>query len=140
MPHQQFVCTRLFHHHLMQSSRTFSVTFTTSSFSTPAAYGSLKSAPTSRFRRTSLHLRYSTVPKHVLDTTPQGSPRAALPHGALIVDVWRQSELGDMDGEHAVAGATGPPVAAFAPRSDDASGPDGSTCSARAESPGGEMR
>src|SRR5271167_2180174 len=71
---------------------------------------------------------------------PHGSPQAALPHEALILDEWRQSELGDRDGEHAVAGATGPPGAAFAPRSDDASGPDGSTCSARAESPGGEMR
>src|SRR5271166_4451801 len=45
---------------------------------------------------------------------PHGSPRAALPHEALILDAWRQSELGDRDGEHAVAGATGPPVGAFA--------------------------
>src|SRR5215471_8837671 len=87
MPHQQIACARLFHHHLMQSSRTFSVTFTTSSFSTPAAYGSLKSAPTSRFRRTSLHLRYSTVPKHVLDTTPHRPVRALLAHTVLTSDV-----------------------------------------------------
>src|SRR5215471_13246684 len=32
MPHQQIACARLFHHH-QQSSRTFSVTFTTSSLS-----------------------------------------------------------------------------------------------------------
>src|SRR5215469_9149752 len=78
MPHQQIACARLFHHHLMQSSRTFSVTFTTSSLSAPAAYGGLKPAPTSRLRRTSLHLRYSIVPKHVLDTTPHRSVRARL--------------------------------------------------------------
>src|SRR6516225_3672982 len=70
MPHQQIACARLFHHHLMQSSRTFSVTFTTSSLLTPAAYGGWKPAPTSRLRRTSLHLRYSIVPQHVLDTAP----------------------------------------------------------------------
>src|SRR3954453_20251757 len=80
MPHQQFVCTRLFHPYLMRSSRTFSLTFPTSSLSTPAAYGSLKPAPTSRLRRTSLHLRYSIVPKHVLDTTPHRSVIAELPH------------------------------------------------------------
>src|SRR5215469_1808813 len=85
MPHQQIACARLFHHHLMQSSRTFSVTFTTSSLSAPAAYGGLKPAPTSRLRRTSLHLRYSIVPKHVLDTTPH-RPVRALPsaHGSYL--------------------------------------------------------
>ena len=30
---------------------------------------------------------------------PHRSLRAALPHRALILDEWRQSELGDMDGE-----------------------------------------
>ena len=73
---EQLAGTRLFHPHRMPSTRTFSVTFTTSSLSTPAAYGSLKPAPTSRLRRTPLHLRYSTVPKHVLDTTPHRSVRA----------------------------------------------------------------
>src|SRR5215470_4111570 len=78
MPRQQFAYTRLFHPHLMQSSRTFSVTFPTSSLSTPATYGGWKPAPTSRLRRTSLHLRYSIVPQHVLDTTPHRSVRARL--------------------------------------------------------------
>jgi hypothetical protein len=72
----------------MQSSRTFSVTFTTSSLSTPAAYGSLKPAPTSRLRRTSLHLRYSTVPKHVLDTTPHRPVLALQTHTVLTLDAW----------------------------------------------------
>ena len=93
MPHQQIACARLFHLHLMQSSRTFSVTFTTSSLSTPAAYGSLKPAPTSRLRRASLHLQYSTVPKHVLDTTPHRSVRARPRIRLLIWDAWRRSEL-----------------------------------------------
>src|SRR5215813_12897010 len=47
-------------------------------FRPPAAYGSLKPAPTSRFRRTFLHLRYSTVPKHVLDTTLSNASSASL--------------------------------------------------------------
>src|SRR5215471_18776577 len=94
MPHQQFACTRLFHLHLMRSCRTFSVTFTTSSLSTPAAYGGLKSAPTSRFRRISLHLRYSIVPKHVLDTTPHRTVRALL---CMRLPPWMSS-----DGERGV--------------------------------------
>src|ERR1035441_5574059 len=36
---------------------------------------------------------------------PHRSPRAALPHEALISDEWRQSELWGMDGAHAVAEA-----------------------------------
>src|SRR3989442_8985798 len=37
---------------------------------------------------------------------PHRSPRAALPHEALILDEWRQSELGGMDGEHAAVEST----------------------------------
>src|SRR5450755_2163872 len=66
---------------------------------------------------------------------PHRSPRAALPHEALISDVWRQSELGDKDEEHAAEESSGQPAFASAPTSDDASGPDGSTSSSRAESP-----
>src|SRR5215470_5685795 len=36
---------------------------------------------------------------------PHRSPRAALPHEALILDEWRQSELGDTDEEHAALGS-----------------------------------
>src|SRR6516164_2862569 len=71
---------------------------------------------------------------------PHRSPRAALPHEALILDEWRQSELGDMDGEHAAGGSTDQPSFASAPKSGDVSGPDESTWSARAGSPGSEMR
>src|SRR5215831_4510896 len=70
---------------------------------------------------------------------PHGSPRAALPHGALISDEWRQSELGDMDEEHVAWESIDQPAFASAPRSDDASGPDGSTWSARAGLPDSEM-
>src|SRR5215469_11991528 len=54
MPQQRFGCTRLSHPHMTHLSHAFSVTFTTSSLSTPAAYGCLKPAPTSRLRRTYL--------------------------------------------------------------------------------------
>jgi len=47
---------------------------------------------------------------------PHRSPRAALPHEALILDGWRQSELGDMDGEHAAAGSTDQRAYASAPK------------------------
>ena len=47
---------------------------------------------------------------------PHRSPRAALPHEALILDEWRQSELGGMDGEHAAAESTDQPAYASAPR------------------------
>jgi len=46
---------------------------------------------------------------------PHRSPRAALPHGALILDGWRQSERLAKGGEHAVSGATGPLAALIAP-------------------------
>ena len=48
---------------------------------------------------------------------PHRSPRAALPHEAPILDGWRQSELGGMDGEHAAAESTGQPASASAPKS-----------------------
>ena len=51
---------------------------------------------------------------------PHRSPRAALPHEALILDEWRQSELGGKDGGHAASGSTAPPVVAFAPSSGNA--------------------
>src|SRR5260370_5307975 len=71
---------------------------------------------------------------------PHRSPRAALPHEALISDVWRQSELGDKDEEHAAAESSGQPAFASAPTSDDAFGPDGSIWSSRAGSPDSGMR
>src|SRR5215472_14335765 len=138
MPHQQFACTRLFHLHLMRSCRTFSVTFTTSSLSTPAAYGGLKSAPTSRFRRISLHLRYSIVPKHVLDTTPHRSVRAGLLHTAPTSDVWRRSARSDADAGSSHSESIDQPNARTVPRS---SGRAGSAAEARgtsARSPGPE--
>src|SRR4030095_15763682 len=71
---------------------------------------------------------------------PHRSPRAALPHEALISDVWRQSGLGGKDEEHAAAESSGQPACASAPTSDDVSGPDGSTWSSRAGSPDSGMR
>src|SRR6516225_9778558 len=71
---------------------------------------------------------------------PHRSPRAALPHEALILDEWRQSELGDMDGEHAAGGSTDQPSFASAPQLGAFSGPDESACPARAGSPGSEMK
>ena len=47
---------------------------------------------------------------------PHRSPRAVLPHEALILDVWRQSELGGMDEEHAVGESNDQPVCATAAR------------------------
>jgi len=64
---------------------------------------------------------------------PHRSPRAALPHEALILDVWRQSGLGDRGGEHAAAESIDPRVFASAPMSDGVSGHDESASSARAE-------
>src|ERR1039458_6427358 len=63
---------------------------------------------------------------------PHRSPRAVFPHEAPILDEWRQSELWGKDGVHAVAEANDLPDAASAPNSDDASGFDESTSSARA--------
>src|ERR1035441_7296348 len=37
----------------------------------------------------------------VTRSPPQRSPRAALPHEALVLDEWRQSERWAKDGEHA---------------------------------------
>ncbi len=64
---------------------------------------------------------------------PHRSPRAELPHGALIVDEWRQSGLRAKDEERAVRESIEPVVDAFAPSSGSAAGPDGlkrymSTC------------
>src|SRR5215831_14258105 len=46
---------------------------------------------------------------------PHRSPRAALPHEALILDAWRQSELWGMDGEHEAPESIDRPVFASAP-------------------------
>ena len=66
---------------------------------------------------------------------PHRSPRAVLPHEALILDEWRQSELGGKDVGRAVLGSIAPPVVAFAPSSDNPAGRDGSELAATAESP-----
>jgi hypothetical protein len=80
MPPQQFVYPRLFHPHMTRSKcRGFSVTFTTSSLSTPAAYGCLElllqadsEGPPFIFDTA------SCSSEHVLDTTPHRSVRARL--------------------------------------------------------------
>src|SRR5579863_175629 len=97
---------------------------------------SLPPGETSNVFQLSLVAVWMPVTQH----PPHRSPRAALPHEALILDEWRQSELGDTDEGHAVGEAIDQPVSSSAPRSGDASGPDGSTWSARAGSPGSEMR
>ena len=71
---------------------------------------------------------------------PHRSPRAALPHGALILDEWRQSELGDKDVGRAALGSIGPPVDAFAPNSGNPSDCDGSEPAATAELPDSGIR
>lgn len=77
------------------------------------------------------------IPAHVavampVTAPPHRSPRAALPHEAPILDVWRQSEHGDKDEEHAAGESIDQPAFASATTSDDASGPDGATWSSRA--------
>ena len=55
--------------------RLLTVTFTTATFRTEAAYGCLKPAPTNRLRRAYLHLGYSIVlNEHVLGTKPPTEP------------------------------------------------------------------
>src|SRR5215831_14005181 len=66
--------------------------------------------------------------------------RGHISHKALILDEWRQSELADMDGEHAAVESIDQPAFAFAPTSGGAFGPDGSIWSARAGSPDCGMR
>ena len=65
---------------------------------------------------------------------PLRSPRAALPHKALVSDEWRRSELVATDEGHAVAGAIDPPIGAFASSSGDVSGRDDARFVAIAES------
>src|SRR5215470_14814177 len=55
---------------------------------------------------------------------PHRSPRAALPHEALILDEWRQSELGGKDVGRAELGSIAPRVGAFSASSDNPSGRD----------------
>ena len=50
---------------------------------------------------------------------PHRSPRAALPHEALISDEWRRSDLGDRDGEHAASESSDQQDFATSPMSDD---------------------
>src|SRR5438270_6192845 len=71
---------------------------------------------------------------------PHRSPRAVLPHEALILDEWRQSELGGKDVGRAELVSIGPPVDAFAPNSGSPSGRDGSELAATAESPDSGIR
>jgi transposase InsO family protein len=71
---------------------------------------------------------------------PHRSPRAALPHEALILDEWRQSELGGKDVGRAELGSIAPPVGAFAPNSGSPSGHDGSEPAAIAGSPESGIR
>src|SRR5438270_8206510 len=65
---------------------------------------------------------------------PHRSPRAALPHEALILDEWHQSELGGKDVGRAELGSIAPPVDAFSPSSDNPSGRDVSEPAATAGS------
>ena len=53
---------------------------------------------------------------------PHRSPRAALPHEALILDEWRQSGLGGKDVGCAELVSIVPPIDAFSPSSDGPSG------------------
>jgi hypothetical protein len=55
---------------------------------------------------------------------PHRSPQAALPHGALILDEWRQSELWGKDEGRAELGSIVPRFVAFSPSSDNPSGRD----------------
>src|SRR5215471_18142571 len=66
---------------------------------------------------------------------PHRSPRAALPHEALISDEWRQSELWGTDVGRAGRGSIAPQFDAFSPNSDNPSGHDESGPAATAESP-----
>ena len=62
----------------------FTVTFTTASLRTEAAYGCLKPAPTNRLRRVYLHLRYSIVLfEHVLGTNATCTPDTTWPVSRL---------------------------------------------------------
>jgi putative transposase len=56
---------------------------------------------------------------------PHRSPRAVLPHEALILDEWRQSELRGKDVGRADLGPIAPPVVAFAPSSGSLADRDG---------------
>src|SRR5215475_12732417 len=71
---------------------------------------------------------------------PHRSPQAALPHGALISDEWRQSGLEGKDVGHAELGSIAPLVVAFSPNLGNPSGHDGSEPVATAESPDSEIR
>jgi hypothetical protein len=63
---------------------------------------------------------------------PHRSPRAAFPHGAPILDGWRQSGLRGKVEEHEAAGSIDQPVFAYASTSGGVSGFDGSKWSAKA--------
>ena len=71
---------------------------------------------------------------------PHRSPRAALPHEALILDEWHQSELGGKDVGRAELGSIAPPVDAFSPSSNNPSGRDESEPAATAGSPDSGIR
>src|SRR5215831_11816872 len=71
---------------------------------------------------------------------PHRSPRAALPHEALILDEWRQSELGGKGAGRAELGSIAPPADAFAPSLNNPSGRDESEPAATAGSPDSGIR
>ena len=71
---------------------------------------------------------------------PHRSPQAALPHEALILDEWRQSECWGKDVGRAELGPIAPPVDASSPSSDNPSGRDGSKPAATAELPDSGIR
>jgi len=74
MLHQGFTRVRLSNSYMPRFSSAFTVTFTTATFRTEAAYGCLKSVPTNRLRRANLHLEYSIgLFEHVLGTNHPGS-------------------------------------------------------------------
>ena len=61
MLNQGFTSVRLSNPYMPRFTSAFTVTFTTATFRTEAAYGCLKPAPTNRLRRIYLHLEYSIV-------------------------------------------------------------------------------
>src|ERR1700728_1981892 len=66
---------------------------------------------------------------------PHGSPRAAFPHEALILDVWRQSAARDKDGALAVGVTIVLPIGGGGPSSSGTAARDGAMSVARIESP-----
>ena len=92
-------------------------------------------------RRRPLQLAIRVAVGTVLTNCPPlRSPRAALPHEALILDEWRQSELRGKDVGRADLGPIAPPVVAFAPSSGSLADRGGLEPAATAESPASGIR